>query len=298
MPPVPLAPTPAVPPVLDPTAAPPTGWLRTFEPPRFALTLAPESTAPPIAAGVLPVIAGVLLIVDGVLMEGLLITGADGTTGAAGVLPTTAGALPMGAGVLMEGVGLVTDGAVPGVTGIVPVTEGVVPIGDGVLPLTEGVAPETPPAGALPVWAHAGIASMVAATTRQVRIDMNGLANNERVDVTQAMQCECRGSSTHEVLSPGCDTCVAATTSVSASHPTRDQSKGNVARGKPAVALRCPRWRAVTPQGAPLLTNGDPALDETFPPGAPRHALSAASRASALQPRRAVRLARGPRKFV
>ena len=49
-------------------------------------------------------IAGVLLTVDGVLMDGLLMTGAGGTIGAAGGLPTMDGVLPTGAGVLTEGV--------------------------------------------------------------------------------------------------------------------------------------------------------------------------------------------------
>ena len=124
------------------------------------------------AAGELPVIAGVLLTVDGVLIDGLLMTGADGTIGAAGVLPRADGVLPTGAGVLIEGVPPVIAGAPPVVRGVVPDTDGVVPTGEGVLPLTDGAAPETPLAGVPLVCAKAGVASMTATAMREVRVYM------------------------------------------------------------------------------------------------------------------------------
>jgi hypothetical protein len=147
-----------------------------FEPPRFASmrAAAPESNAPPIVAGVLPVTAGVLpMVVEGALIEGLLTTGAGGTMGATGVLPTIAGALPMGAGVLNAGEVLVIGGVLPVRTGVVPLTDGVAPTGDGVLlPLTAGALPGMPVTGATLVCAKAGMASIVAAARRQVRAFM------------------------------------------------------------------------------------------------------------------------------
>ena len=193
--PMPPAPTPPVPPTLEPTAAPPTGRLSTFGPLRSAFTPAPApaSTAPPTVAGVLPVIAGVLLIVDGALMDGVLITGAAGTMGAAGVLLRTGGAVPTDAGAPSAGVGLViVDVALPGVTDVAPVTDGDVVTGDGVLPLTDGAPIETPPAGALPVWARAGSASIAAAAMTHVRIDMRISLANVKEWKCMVMQYECQ----------------------------------------------------------------------------------------------------------
>jgi hypothetical protein len=135
--------------MVEPTTGVSTGRLTIFE----LLAPTPASTAPPILGVVLPVIAGVLLMVEGALIEGLLMTGADGTIGAATALPVTGAAMPV-------------------VRGVVPGADGVVPTGEGVLPLIEGAAPETPPADVPLVCARAGKASMAAAAMRQVRANM------------------------------------------------------------------------------------------------------------------------------